>query len=127
MEKLRPVDQRLQYQITKLMQGVESRQASAAAAAAATDTKELRPGELTTGVEDEPEAEGGEGADEDDKDGIYRPPRIAQVEYTGDHVSQQERAERDLERKKARFQRSEFVRSLREEFTDAPTEVHSQQ
>lgn len=143
IEKLRPVDQRLQYQMGKLLQwsaDVKAAGSAAAVAAAANDARELRPGTLATGVEGEgdSEADDGEdtdakaaatsryGAEEDADDGIYRPPMIAQMEYTGDHVSMQERADRDLERKKRRLGQSEFVRSLREEFTDLPTEHHGE-
>merc|ERR1712079_567556 len=49
------------------------------------------------------------------------------MEYTGDSVTVQERAEKNLERKTARLQQSEFVRSLREEFTDVPAEVRDEQ
>mmetsp|Transcript_55364 Transcript_55364/g.177584 ORF Transcript_55364/g.177584 Transcript_55364/m.177584 type:complete len:435 (+) Transcript_55364:40-1344(+) len=130
LEKLRPVDQRLQYQTSKLLQWLEARQASAPSPSEeASDPHALRPGELAATVEDEAgeEADAAPAAVDEAEDGLYRPPKIAQVEYTGDHVSLQERAEKDLERKRNRFERSEFVRTLREEFTDAPPEIHIEQ
>merc|ERR1712106_1059830 len=60
-------------------------------------------------------------------DGIYRPPRISQVEYTGDHITSKEKAERDFERQKRRFENSDMVWSLREEFTDSPAEIRGEQ
>lgn len=129
LEKLRPVDQRLQYQMNKLLQAVEAKSASAGDDAAA-DPRSLRPGQLSTTVEDEGSGEEAEEADaraDQDPDGIYRPPRIAQVEYTQDHVTAKERAERDLERQKRRFENSDLVRSLREEFTDAPAEIRGEE
>lgn len=129
LEKLRPVDQRLQYQMGKLLQWADSKAGRPGGDAA--DPRSMRPGELAASVEDD--GEEGEDAEGEDAeagygagDGVYRPPKVSQVEYTGDHVSMQEKAERDLERKKGRLERSEFMRSLREEFTDAPAEIHGQ-
>eukprot|EP00416_Gambierdiscus_australes_P012418 CAMPEP_0171135932 /NCGR_PEP_ID=MMETSP0766_2-20121228/130631_1 /TAXON_ID=439317 /ORGANISM="Gambierdiscus australes, Strain CAWD 149" /LENGTH=384 /DNA_ID=CAMNT_0011599449 /DNA_START=18 /DNA_END=1172 /DNA_ORIENTATION=+ len=119
LEKMRPVDQRLQYQISKLLQWADARKAGARAAGA--EALSLKPGELAAGVEDEPEDDV-DGTEADDR-GVYRPPKIAQVEFTDTHVTLREQAEKDLERKRQRLERSEFVRSLREEFTDTPAEV----
>jgi len=132
-EKLRPVDQRLHYQMNKLLQLAETK--SVVDSVEAADPLTLRPGELAATVEDKvfpaegqgdgaiAKEDGVRGTDDAEDDGLYKPPRIAMVEYTGDHVTEQERAERDLERKKHHFARSELVRSLREEFTDTPAEV----
>eukprot|EP00927_Polykrikos_kofoidii_P083143 TRINITY_DN8447_c0_g1_i1.p1 TRINITY_DN8447_c0_g1~~TRINITY_DN8447_c0_g1_i1.p1 ORF type:complete len:447 (+),score=101.17 TRINITY_DN8447_c0_g1_i1:49-1341(+) len=122
LEKLRPVDQRLQYSMTRALRWAA---AVANPESDVGDPRALRPGELATTVEDVSEDDDAAGTAKDaDGDGIYKPPRIAQVDYTGDHVSALERAEKDLERKRDRLQRSEFVRTLREEFTDAPAEFH---
>lgn len=120
LEKLRPIDQRLQYQIGKLLQWADGKKS---VSASDEDLHNLRPGELVATVEEE-EEEGAEDEAAAVAPDTYRPPKVAQMEYTGDHVSMKERAERELERKKARLDRSEFMRSLREEFTDAPTEIH---
>mmetsp|Transcript_115463 Transcript_115463/g.222443 ORF Transcript_115463/g.222443 Transcript_115463/m.222443 type:complete len:427 (-) Transcript_115463:39-1319(-) len=124
LEKLKPVDQRLQYQMNRLLEMAEAK--AGTAPTAASDPRALRPGELAASVEDEGDAEE-EMPDAPDQeaedDGIYRPPRIAQVEYTGDHVGDQERAERDFEREKRRLERSEFMRTLREEFNENPAEI----
>jgi len=126
LEKLKPVDQRLQYQMSRLMQWADARK-SETAGAERVDTRALKPGSLVSSVDDDGDEEEQEAeepaAPADGHLGAYRPPKISQVEYTGDHVSMQERAEKDMERKKARLERSEFMRSLREEFTDAPKEV----
>lgn len=127
LEKLRPVDQRLQYQISKLREWADGDKH----AADVEDPGSLRPGELTNGVDDEDD-EGAEAtqatrAQDNAEDGVYRPPKIAQMEYTGDHITVKERAEKDLERTRSRLERSEFARSLREEFTDAPAEISEEQ
>eukprot|EP00933_Yihiella_yeosuensis_P034750 TRINITY_DN2822_c1_g1_i1.p1 TRINITY_DN2822_c1_g1~~TRINITY_DN2822_c1_g1_i1.p1 ORF type:complete len:434 (+),score=122.61 TRINITY_DN2822_c1_g1_i1:49-1350(+) len=135
LEKLKPVDQRLQYQMSKMLQWAEVRKTEALRSedldgAEQVDVRALKPGQLASSIQDEDDDE-----EEDDNalaepndhlGAVYRPPKIAQVEYTGDHVAMQERAERELERKKARLERSEFVRGLREEFTDAPREVQAE-
>jgi len=126
LEKLKPVDQRLQYQINKLMQWNDAKKVEQQAGV--PDAHALRPGSLTATVADEEEEEKDEEQNEEEKEHeAYKPPKISQVEYTGDHVSMQEKAEKELERKKARLERSEFMRSLREEFTDAPREVHGEE
>lgn len=125
IEKLKPVDQRLQYQMNKLLQWNDAKKAEEVAAGL-EDAHALRPGQLVTTVQDdgeEAEASEVEAQPEDGHLGAYKPPKIAQVEYTGDHISMQERAQKELDRKKARLERSEFMRSLREESTDAPKEI----
>lgn len=122
LQKLRPVDERLAYQMSKLLQWVDTRKKEDTATEAAPDPHALRPGVLALGVEDEEEEADAAEADAQD-DGVYRPPRVSSVEYTGDHITEKDRAERDLEKTRERLNRSEFVRSLREEFTDAPVEV----
>merc|ERR1719253_220058 len=128
LEKLRPVDQRLQYQMNKLLEAIDSTEN--AGIAGKPDARALRPGELAMTVADEESGDEGEQAEAgwpQEDDGIYRPPRIAQVEYTQDHVTSKEKAEREYERQKKRFQQSDLVRSLREEFTDAPAEIRAVQ
>jgi len=126
LEKLRPVDQRLQYQISKLREWAEGQRH----VSNGKDPGALRPGELTTGVDDEDDdalATQVVQAQDNAEDGVYRPPKIAQMEYTGDHITVKERAEKELERTRSRLERSEFVRSLREEFTEAPAEIAEEQ
>lgn len=126
IEKLKPVDQRLQYQINKLLQWSDSKVGDELATAG-FDPLSMKPGELASTVDQESDDEDADAVKAAHTDGVYRPPKIAQVEYTGDHIGMQDRAERDLERKKARLDRSEFVRSLREEFTDSPAEIKGDQ
>jgi len=124
LEKLRPIDQRLQYQMQKLLQFADEKKAENGAV---SDPRALRPGELADTVDDE-DSDGKDdhlGAEKDD--GVYRPPMISQLEYTGDHVRAAEKEEKALERNKARLERSAFVQSLREEFTDAPAEINIDQ
>ncbi|OLQ05148.1 Neuroguidin-A [Symbiodinium microadriaticum] len=117
LEKLKPVDQRLQ-------------------SPGAPDAHALRPGKLAMTVGDEEDEEAEEAPEEKQEEGVYKPPKIAQVEYTGDHVSmqaallskaaggsRQQQLRRSYFAISARLERSEFMRSLREEFTDAPREI----
>jgi hypothetical protein len=118
LEKLRPVDQRLQYQISKTLQIL-----AGDAKQVEDDPQMLRPGELLLSVKDEEEEKEDEKPADRRKDKPYRPPKIAQLEYTGDNVSEKKRAERDMEWKKRQLEQSDMMRSLREEFTEQPTEV----
>jgi len=117
LEKIRPIEQRLQYQMNKLLELSEKPVALA-------DPKNLRPGELVASVEAEPGEDDEADAElEKAQDDVYRPPKVTEVEYTGDHVSAIDRAEKNLEKARKRLENSEMMRSMREEFTDAPTEV----
>eukprot|EP00746_Dinoflagellata_sp_MGD_P162826 gnl/MRDRNA2_/MRDRNA2_90553_c0_seq1.p1 gnl/MRDRNA2_/MRDRNA2_90553_c0~~gnl/MRDRNA2_/MRDRNA2_90553_c0_seq1.p1 ORF type:complete len:421 (+),score=117.66 gnl/MRDRNA2_/MRDRNA2_90553_c0_seq1:74-1336(+) len=115
-EKIRPLEQRLQYQMQKLLELGEKPLAS-------DDPKNFRPGQLVASVEEEPGDEDDVEAAGNAEDDVYKPPKVAEVEYTGDHVSAVERAEKSLEKARKRLENSEMMRSLREEFTDAPTEI----
>lgn len=89
LDKLRPVDQRVQYQMSKLLQWAGTQ---GGADNAAEDAHALKPGDLATGVEDEPEeAEWGQlAAPEEDKksvqatqgnaDGLHRRPHLDEGE-----------------------------------------------
>ena len=125
MEKIRPIDERLRYRVEKLLAADQMTPASA--------EDNMRPdveGLMTSIVESD-----GEGDEEVDKtlakakamdaegDDKYVVPKFSSVEYTGDHVSNKTKAQKELERQSARLRKSELVRSMREELTDAPVEV----
>merc|ERR1712039_6013 len=113
------------YQMQKLLQFVD--EAKADTSGPNSDPRALRPGELADTVDDEDDDGKDDNGAFDKDDGIYRPPMVSQVEYTGDHVRLAEKEEKAFERNKARLERSAFVQSLREEFTDAPAEINIDQ
>ncbi|CEL93079.1 unnamed protein product [Vitrella brassicaformis CCMP3155] len=68
-------------------------------------------------------AEDGEGEGEVAAKGVYKPPKLLAVEYTGDHLSAAAKAHREADRQRERLKKTEYVRSLRQEISDVPEEV----
>ena len=125
MEKMRPLDAKLKYQMDKLL-----RTPLAGAAGAAGDALRFKPNPdaLLDGV-----GGGGAAADGGDSDGggggdggaaeagdVYRPPRITAMHFED---KEEAKARRAREKKAARARKSEIVQALREEFDDAPVEM----
>ena len=54
-------------------------------------------------------------------DGIYRPPKIASAMFSDEN--ERMKADKELEKKKTRLKKSEMLRALREEFSEAPLEI----
>lgn len=109
VEKVRPLDQKLSYQVDKLIRA--SLMDSPADAAAANDPLMFRPNpaNLMPKVGESEDDEGGEGGAR-----VYVPPRLKAVHYE----------ESSSQRKKPRKLDSSILHELRSEFTDAPEEVH---
>ncbi|XP_077325357.1 neuroguidin isoform X2 [Lithobates pipiens] len=123
LEKMRPVDQKLKYQIDKLMR--------AAVTGSLSENDPLRfkpnPQNLMSKLEESDqeesgsdENEGGEGKKSHSKVKKYVPPRLAPVHYDDTEV---ERERRILERAKKRALSSSVIRELKEQYTDAPEEI----
>eukprot|EP00398_MALV-I-01_sp_L67-1_P000071 gene71-349_t len=124
-EKIRPIDERLRYRVEKLLNADE--------VTAPTAEENMRPDvdALMSSIVDSEDEDGDEEEvakvknldttlEGDDK---YVVPKFSSVEYTGDHVSNAAKANKELDRQAARLRKSEFVRSMREELTDAPAEI----
>lgn len=123
LEKMRPVDQKLKYQIDKLMR--------AAVTGSLGENDPLRfkpnPQNLMSKLEESDqeesgsdENEGGESKKSHSKVKKYVPPRLAPVHYDDTEV---ERERRILERAKKRALSSSVIRELKEQYTDAPEEI----
>ncbi|XP_064359368.1 neuroguidin isoform X3 [Dromaius novaehollandiae] len=120
LEKMRPVEQRLKYQVEKLLR--------AAAAGALGDNDPLRfrpaPGNMTTREEEEEEEEEEGAAKAPGLGGgrRYVPPRLVPVQYA---EAPPERAarERERERRLRRALSSSVLRELRQELSEAPEEL----
>lgn len=84
MDKVRGMETKLEYQIKKLV-GLAEQAAKAKPAAAAEDVEEdllsFRPNPSAMVTETRAEAKKKAEADDDEKDGVYRPPRVAAVPY----------------------------------------------
>lgn len=91
LDKIRPLEQKLRYQVEKLVRKADSFDQTGVSAEAqlediANDPLAFRPNPGNF-------AESRSGSEQEDEgDGIYRPPRIAPVPYTGDKRKGKERA-----------------------------------
>ncbi|ELT87333.1 hypothetical protein CAPTEDRAFT_220071 [Capitella teleta] len=122
MEKIRPIDQKLKYQIDKLI-----KMASSGSAPGANDPLQFKPN---------PDNLIGKLDDEDDEDvekegksssAIYRPPKLSAMHYEGDDT-QKERKEKQMMKAKKRALSSSIMADIREELDeDRPAEIKEQQ
>nr|XP_034993123.1 neuroguidin [Zootoca vivipara] len=125
LEKMRPIDQKLKYQVDKLVK--------AAVTGALGENDPLRfkpnPGNLMSKLDDSEESEDGEAAGGAKNSGKgaskggsrkYVPPRLVPVHYD---ETEAEREKKLLEQAKKRALSSSIIRELKEQYSDAPEEV----
>ncbi|KAL8177195.1 UNVERIFIED_CONTAM: hypothetical protein K2H54_043198 [Gekko kuhli] len=125
LEKMRPIDQKLKYQVDKLVK--------AAVTGALGENDPLRfkpnPGNLMSKLSDSEEEESGEDAagakgsgKEASKGGSrkYVPPRLVPVHYD---ETEAEKEKKMLEQAKKRALSSSIIRELKEQYSDAPEEI----
>ncbi|XP_064553814.1 neuroguidin [Drosophila montana] len=147
LEKIRPIDHKLRYQIDKLVKtattGVSSstdpilykpnpeEMLSAAGAEAEEEAAEAASDSDEDDDEDDDEEGDGAGAAKKPrkaatagKSGVYVPPRIKPVYYDGDERDA-DKEQKALERAKKRAITSSMLQDLKEEYLDAPTELSS--
>lgn len=126
LEKVRPIDVKLKYQIDKLVK-------SAITGTGSGDDAALfkpHPENLVNKVEDEAsgmsesEEETKEDIEDKPKSGIYVPPKVIAMHYDGDETKV-ERDKRIMERERKKALNSSVIRELREEFLDTPMEISS--
>ncbi|XP_017769528.1 PREDICTED: neuroguidin-B [Nicrophorus vespilloides] len=117
LEKIRPIDNKLKYQINKLVK-------TAASGNKLDDptTFKANPDDLMSGGESSEDESETEDSKAKAKEGIYIPPKLSAVHYTGDE-SVQERNKRIQERSKKHALSSTIMDELREEYLDNPTEM----
>jgi hypothetical protein len=121
LEKMRPLDQKLKYQIDKLLklsnlpEDALSQGGGGGGDSLEADSEALnfKPNleNLIAAGDDEASAEA---------DGVYRPPKISAVHYQNDDDGRQSK---HLEKKKQKIAKSSIMNFIREEFGDAPLEV----
>uniref|UniRef100_A0A8D0BA23 Neuroguidin n=1 Tax=Salvator merianae TaxID=96440 RepID=A0A8D0BA23_SALMN len=125
LEKMRPIDQKLKYQVDKLVK--------AAITGAPGENDPLRfkpnPGNLMSKLNESEESEDEEPADRKKAAGRdaskgggrkYVPPRLVPVYYD---ETEAEREKKILEQAKKRALSSSIIRELKEQYSDAPEEV----
>uniref|UniRef100_A0A8B9X3Y7 Neuroguidin n=1 Tax=Bos mutus grunniens TaxID=30521 RepID=A0A8B9X3Y7_BOSMU len=125
LEKLRPLDQKLKYQIDKLVKTAVTGSLSE------NDPLRFKPhpsnmmSKLSSEDEEEDEAEEGQSGASGKKSGKgtakkYVPPRLVPVHYD---ETEAEREKKRLERAKRRALSSSVIRELKEQYSDAPEEI----
>jgi U3 small nucleolar ribonucleoprotein protein LCP5 len=121
IEKIRPIEQKLQYQIDKLLKTSLDQQLNYRANINNFDEDINEEKE-----EDEDEEEGNE--DEREKQGkIYRPPKLVPVEYNDDLDKKNDKGTIDkrLEHLKRRAYHSDILDDYKNKYSDAPEEVYN--
>lgn len=119
LEKMRPIDRKLKYQIDKLIRTAKT------GVSAQNDPLSLKPNPdnfVDNADEDDEDEEAGMDVDAAESKQVYKPAKLAPVYYDGDESVQQKK-ERRLEMAKKRLANSEVVRDLHREYTDGPDEI----
>ncbi|XP_075048090.1 neuroguidin [Mixophyes fleayi] len=123
LEKMRPIDHKLKYQIDKLVR------AAVTGSLGENDPLRFKPNpqnlmskleESDNEASDGDKNEVGAGKKPQNKARKYIPPRLAPVHYDD---TEAEREHRILERAKKRALSSSVIRELKEQYTDAPEEI----
>lgn len=121
LEKIRPIDSKLKYQIDKLVK-------TAVVGSAEDDpqTYHANPDNLVSKIQhsDEESSNESDSAEKDKsaKSNIYVPPKLAAVHFD-EGVSRNESEKKNKERAKKQFLNSSVMRELREEYSEAPLEM----
>ncbi|KAI9021447.1 Sas10/Utp3/C1D family-domain-containing protein [Phycomyces nitens] len=128
LDKMKPIEVKLKYQIDKLVRtavmGTQKAETGAvtSATAVANDPLAFKPNPMNLLNRNDDDNEEEEDDDTNAKLGVYRPPKLAPVNYDAgkDRKSKEERNE---ERLKEKASRSRVMKDLMAEMNDAPEEV----
>ncbi|XP_036414773.1 neuroguidin [Colossoma macropomum] len=134
LEKMRPLDQKLKYQIDKLVRTAVTGSLSE------NDPLHFRPNpeNLVSKFSEHEEEDDDDDDDEEDGDkkdsqkaGLtndrkYRPPKIAPVHYAGD-LTEADRQKDLADKQKKAALRSSVIQELRQQYSDAPEEIRDRQ
>ena len=130
---MKPVDAKLKFQLTKLLQAATAAENGGTVAGVAKPRPEAlaaRDGSNAHGKSQGKSKGKGkydDGADDDDaddddaQDGVYKPLKRSAVMFDDKKASS--RAEREARRAKERTEKSQLFKDLLEEYTEAPAEV----
>ncbi|CAH1779135.1 unnamed protein product [Owenia fusiformis] len=118
LEKMKPIDSKLKYQIDKLIK-------TANTGTAVNDPLRFRanPDSLVSKL-DEEDSDSGSNVDDDEekKSKVYRPPKLAAVHYDGDQT-QQSKLEQHMEKAKKKALHSGVIQELKAQYSEAPEEI----
>ncbi|XP_046961649.1 neuroguidin [Vanessa cardui] len=121
LEKIRPIDSKLKYQIDKLVK-------TAVVGNTEDDPQSYHanPGNLVSKIEndeeDSSESDSGDKKEKSEKSNVYVPPKLAAVHFD-DSISRNDTEKKNKERAKKQFLNSNVMRELREEYSEAPLEM----
>ncbi|XP_043081932.1 neuroguidin [Puntigrus tetrazona] len=123
LEKMRPLDQKLKYQIDKLVRTAVTGSLSE------NDPLHFRPNPQNlvsklSESENSDEEDGGKSKGQKDPSGSrkYVPPRIAPMHYDGD-MTEGDRQKEQIDKQKRAALRSSVIQELRQQYSDAPEEI----
>ncbi|KAH3773210.1 neuroguidin-like [Dreissena polymorpha] len=118
LEKMRPIDQKLKYQVDKVVR------LAATGGAASDDPMRFKanPDSLESKLASDSE-EGSDSEDDDDQSSkLYKPPKLAAVHYDGDETVL-EKKQKQVESQRKRALSSAILQDLKEQYHDGPTEI----
>lgn len=122
LEKLRPIDQKMKYQIDKMIKTATTGVVSGAE----IDPLRFKPNpENMVSKLDEEDSQSSEEEGAPKKAKVYVPPKVAAVPYD-DEDDKKTRKERDEERARKRVLTSSVLHDLRDEYSDAPQEIRDE-
>ncbi|KAI7870786.1 Sas10/Utp3/C1D family-domain-containing protein [Spinellus fusiger] len=127
LDKMKPIEAKLKYQIDKLVRtavmGTQKNETGtvSGATAVANDPLAFKPNPMNLLSKNEEEEEEDEDA-MDDKTGVYRPPKLAPVNYDIDK-DKRSKNERNEERLKEKASRSRVLKDLMQEMNETPEEI----
>lgn len=120
LEKMRPIDQKLKYQVDKVI---------AIAATGGQDSNDpMRFKANPDGLESKIESDGSESGSDVDDDGeeksskLYRPPKLSAVHYDGDE-SHTSKKDKQMESLRKRALNSDILQDLKDQYYDGPQEI----
>ena len=129
LDKIKPLEQKMKYQIDKLVKAAVTGETAAATTTQQQDALAYRPNphDLVTRDEDNRAAASAANDDGDDDQanggGIYRAPQIAPVPYDGEEPGAEERRRKASERVRKRASGSRLINDLMVEMSDMPEEI----
>lgn len=131
LEKIRPIDYKLRYQIDKLVKtAVTGSENNSDLTSFKANPSNLMSkvkinsseSEIEDDTDDEDGGDGGKAAKSKSKSNIYVPPKLTSVHYDGDETKQ-ERTQKLMDRAKKRALNSSIIQDLKEEYLDTPLEI----
>ncbi|KAH1024851.1 hypothetical protein HUJ05_004280 [Dendroctonus ponderosae] len=121
LEKMRPIDHKLKYQIDKLVKNAVTGTSSDDPSTFKANPLNLATQEGYENSDSESSDESENGKTEKTKTGIYVPPKLSAVHYT-ETDSAQKKAKR-LQEKNRKMMSSSIMHDIMDEYLDTPTEV----